>query len=288
MARRSGIGGGMTALRVALGAVAGGLEGRSQQQSVEAEKKRMADAADRQAMLDALAMEDRAQAKEDRLRSQRERLLGGGYVREGMDMPGATPRKAVNTEMVGGERFSVYETPQQMARRAAIEEATLKAKFNPTRLPLRYTEGETGINVFSPSGGTSTFQPYAKGFTPKKTGSSAGGLSAKTRDAMRTAEAWFNAPNSNPAQVKLARDVFVALRESRPDAAPQELMLDSYNAVKEQMKMANTAAQIDQRQRSNQPKAGGRTLSNPPGMTKPAAEDDVLGAAFDNYKKGGK
>ena len=114
-----------------LGGAVGGLEGLAQQRAAEEEKKRMADAASRQAMLDALATEDRTQAKEDRLRSQRERLLGGGYVREGMDMPGATPRKAVNTEMVGGERFSVYETPQQMARRAAIEEATLKAKFKP-------------------------------------------------------------------------------------------------------------------------------------------------------------
>ena len=128
MARR-GFGG--TALRAALGAVTGVAEGLQQRDVVAAEKKRMADALARQAMLDALAMEDRTQAKEDRLRSQRERLLGGGYVREGMDMPGATPRKAVNTEMVGGERFSVYETPQQMARRAAIEEATLKAKFKP-------------------------------------------------------------------------------------------------------------------------------------------------------------
>lgn len=114
-----------------LGGAVGGLEGLAQQRAAEDEKKRMADAASRQAMLDALAMEDRAQAKEDRLRNQRERLLGGGYVREGMDMPGATPRKAVNTEMVGGERFSVYETPQQMARRAAIEEATFKAKMKP-------------------------------------------------------------------------------------------------------------------------------------------------------------
>jgi hypothetical protein len=114
-----------------LGGAVGGLEGLAQQRAAEDEKKRMADAASRQAMLDALAMEDRAQAKEDRLRSQRERLLGSGYVREGMDMPGATPRKAVNTEMVGGDRYSVYSTPRQLAMQAAMEEAELKKKFNP-------------------------------------------------------------------------------------------------------------------------------------------------------------
>ena len=277
MARR-GFGG--TALRAALGAVTGVAEGLQQRDVVAAEKKRMADAADRQAMLDSIA------------------LINADYLPEGvsMDAPGAAPRPAFDTQTVGGRKFTRTMSPSQRQHMDAVEreraenrskrlDASLKPAAN---LPLRYTEGETGISVFNPKDGTSTFQPYAKGFTPKKTGSSAGGLSAKTRDAMRTAEAWFNAPNCNPAQVKLARDVYVALRESRPDAAPQELMLDSYNAVKEQMKMANTAAQIDQRQRSNQPKAGGRTLSNPPGMTKPAAEDDVLGAAFDNYKKGGK
>jgi hypothetical protein len=261
-----------------LGGAVGGLEGLAQQRAAEDEKKRMADAASRQAMLDALAMEDRAQAKEDRLRSQRERLLGSGYVREGMDMPGATPRKAVNTEMVGGERFSVYETPQQMARRAAIEEATLKAKMKPEDKMTPYQVGQAARD-----------ERRVRVLEANSRKGGADGLSAKTKDAMRTAEAWFNAPNSNPAQVQLARDVFVALRESRPDAAPQELMLDAYNAVKEQMKMANTAAQIDQRQRSNQPKAGGRTLSNPPGMKKPdAAEDDAFATEWKKYNTGGK
>jgi hypothetical protein len=33
--------------------------------------------------------------------------------------------------MVNGKRYSAYETPQQMARREAIEESELKAKFTP-------------------------------------------------------------------------------------------------------------------------------------------------------------
>jgi len=110
----------MTALRAALGAVAGGLEGSRMQQAAEEEKRRMADAA-----------EDRTLARQDRLRNQRERLLGSGYVPEGLDMPGATPRKAVNTEVVDGTRYSVYQTPQQMAMQAAIEAAELKAKMTP-------------------------------------------------------------------------------------------------------------------------------------------------------------
>jgi hypothetical protein len=119
----------MTALQAALAGVAGGIEGRMQQRTAEDEKKRMNDALARQTRMDTEAAEDRTYAKEDRLRSQRERLLAGGYVPEGMDMPGATPRKAVSTEVVDGKRYSMYSTPQQMAMQAAMEEAERKKKF---------------------------------------------------------------------------------------------------------------------------------------------------------------
>lgn len=166
MARR-GLGGGMTALRAALGAVSGGLEGARIQEAAEAEKKRMADALARQTRMDTAAQEDRAEAKADRLRSQRQSLLAKGYVRDGMDMPGATPRTPVNTEMVDGERYSVYETERQQALRSAIEAAQLKEK-SASGPSLRYTEGETGMNVFNPKDMTSTYTPYAAGFVPKK------------------------------------------------------------------------------------------------------------------------
>ena len=266
-----------------LGGAVGGLEGLAQKRAAEEEKKRMEEAATRQRMLDTVS------------------LLNAGYDPEGfsMDAPGATPRPVFDTQMVGTRKFTRSMSPGQTKHMEDVQkeraenrskrlDASLLVPKVPTPRALRYTEGANGISVYNPDTGTSTFQPYPKGYTPKKTGSSAAGPSAKMREAMRTAEAWFNAPNSNPAQVKLARDIFVALRESRPDATPQELFLDSYNAVNAQMKMANTAAQIDQRGRSNLPKAGGRTLSNPPGMKKPVVEDDELGAAFDNYKKGGK
>jgi hypothetical protein len=269
-----------------LGGAVGGLEGLAQRRAAEAEQKRLDEATSRQRMLDTIS------------------LINSGYNPEGFsqDMPGATPRPAFDTQTVGGRKFTRTMSPSQQQHMEDVQkeqamsrskklDASLRPPKEEARLPFRYTEGERGQNIFNPNDGTSTYQPYAEGFSLRKPvgrSGGTGGLSAKTMDAMRTAEAWFNAPNNDPAQVKLARDVFVALRESRPDAAPQELMLDAYNAVKEQMKMANTAAQISQRQRSNQPKAGGRTLGAPPGMAKPAAEDDVLGAAFDNYKKGGK
>jgi len=271
-----------------LGGAVGGLEGLAQKRAADEERKRMEEAAARTRMLDTIS------------------LLNAGYDPEGVsqDMPGATPRVPFDTQMVGGRKFSRTLSPratknmediqdEQAKTRAKRLDASLQVPKVPTPRAFRYTPGEKGQDVYDPDTGTSTYRPYAEGYTPKKTGSSAAGPSAKMREAMRTAEAWFNAPNSNPAQVKLARDIFVALRESRPDATPQELFLDSYNAVNAQMKMANTAAQIDQRGRSNLPKAGGRTLSKPPGMgstaaDSTAAEDDELGAAFDKYKKGGR
>lgn len=133
MARRSGM---MTALQAALAGVAGGIEGRVQQREADEEKSRITAALARQKEMDAFAKEDRTfakedreYAKEDRLRSQRLAVLKGGYVPEGLDMPGATPRTPVNTETVGGTRYSTYETPQQMARREAVEEKLLEAKF---------------------------------------------------------------------------------------------------------------------------------------------------------------
>lgn len=279
-----------------LGGAVGGLEGLAQKRAADEEKARMATALARQVRMDAFEMEDRATAKEDRLeaqkdriQAQRQRVIAGGYVPTGRDMPGAVERPFFDEQVIGGQTYRSYLTPEQFARKTAVEAAAFKNKVDPeVRTPIS-TVGETGLSLVNPDTGEARFVKFPTGFTPKRTGSGAAGPSAKVREAMRTAEAWFNAPNSNAAQVKLARDIFVALRESRPDATPQELMLDSYNAVNAQMKMANTAAQIDQRGRSNLPKAGGRTLSNPPGMTKPAAaEDDAFAAEWKKYNKGGK
>jgi hypothetical protein len=130
----------MTALRAALGAVSGGLEGARMQQAAEEEKKRLADVLARQTRMDTAAQEDRAEAKADRLRNQRQSLLAGGYVPTGRDMPGATPRQAVNTETVGGQDFALYSTPMQLAMQSAKEAAELKNKFNPETMTLYQSE----------------------------------------------------------------------------------------------------------------------------------------------------
>ena len=90
-----------------LGGAVGGLEGLAQKRAADEEKARMATALARQVRMDAMEMEDRATAKEDRAQAQkdrsqnqRQRLLAGGYLPTGRDMPGATPRQPVSTEMV--------------------------------------------------------------------------------------------------------------------------------------------------------------------------------------------
>jgi hypothetical protein len=121
-----------------LGGAVGGLEGLAQKRAAEEEKARMATALARQVRMDAMEMEDRATAKEDRAQAQkdrsqnqRQRLLAGGYLPTGRDMPGATPRQPVSTEMVDGQEFGLYSTPRQLALQAAMEDAELKARFNP-------------------------------------------------------------------------------------------------------------------------------------------------------------
>lgn len=132
----------MNALQLALGSVGSGIQGYAQaraqreeqerkQAEAEQEQSRVAAALARQSSMDAMAMEDREQAKQDRLQAQRASLLKGGYVPKGMDMPGATPRQAVSTEMVDGQEYNLYSTPRQMAMQAAMEEAALKKKFAP-------------------------------------------------------------------------------------------------------------------------------------------------------------
>ena len=135
-----------------MGGAVGGLEGLAQQRAAEDEKKRIADALARQVRMDAMTTADRAvemdersqdreQAQKDRLRSQRQSLLAGGYLPTGRDMPGATRRQPVSTETVDGQEFALYSTPRQLALQKLMEEAALKAKFNPDKM-TPYQEGQ--------------------------------------------------------------------------------------------------------------------------------------------------
>ena len=121
-----------------LGGAVGGLEGLAQKRAADEEKARMATALARQVRMDAMMMEDRAEAKEDRLearkdrlQTQRQRVLAGGYIPTGRDMPGAVERPFFDEQVIGGQAYRSYLTPGQFARKTAAEAAEFKAKFDP-------------------------------------------------------------------------------------------------------------------------------------------------------------
>ena len=261
----------MTALRAALGAVSGGLEGARIQEAAEAEKKRMADALARQTRMDTAAQEDRTQAR-------RSSLLGKGYVRDGMDMPGATPRTPVNTEMVDGERYSVYETERQQALRSAIEAAQLKEK-SASGPPLRYTEGETGMNVFNPKDMTSTYKPYAEGFVPKKPAERS---DINDEQKRKLGLQYMASQARNPALMAALQTTFA----NDPEAAADPGIV-AYDLMKSKM------IRSDKGFEPPKPKVTGRAPrsgSAPPGMggasaTTGQTETDDLEAAYTQYKR---
>jgi hypothetical protein len=217
------------------------------------------------------AAEDRTLARQDRLRNQRERLLGSGYVPEGLDMPGATPRKAVNTEVVDGTRYSAYQTPRQMAMQAAIEEAELKAKMTPEPKMTPY-QSET---IRQREADRKSREKIAEG----RASTGAAGMKPPTAtDATKEAQG-IKFLNENRGQ-----EVMLALQKAIEDnpALADRPGLVGYGL----MQQAERKARVDA---AGKPKAGGRSLSAPPGTTKPAAaEADVFDTEWEKYNKGGK
>jgi hypothetical protein len=171
----------------------------------------MADAAARQNMLDTVS------------------LLNSGYDPEGfsMDAPGATPRPVFDTQMVGTRKFTRSMSPGQMKHmeevqkeRAENRSKRLDASLKPAaNLPLRYTEGETGISVFNPRDGTSTFQPYPKGFTPKKPAERAGKPEPSDAEKRRLGRQYLASQAFNPALMAALQTTFANEPELAEDSA---------------------------------------------------------------------
>ena len=191
-------------------------------------------------------------------------------------MPGATPRKAVSTEVVDGKRYSLYSTPQQMAIQAAMEEAALKAKFKPKDELTAWERQQAADKAAD----RASRERIASGRSSGGTSGGAAGMKPQTAtDATKEGQ---------------------GLKFLKDNASNQEVMLVLQKAFEENSALADRPGLIgyglmQQAERkakadaASKPRAGGRSLSAPPGMTKPAAaEDDDLGSAYDNYMKGGK
>lgn len=263
-----------------LGGAVGGLEGLAQKRVAEEEKKRMEEAATRQRMLDTVS------------------LLNAGYDPEGFsqDMPGATPRPAFDTQMVGTRKFTRSMSPRQMKHMEDVQDEQAKtrskrldASLKPAaNLPLRYTEGKTGLNVFDPNTGTSTNQPYAKGFTPNKPAgrsstAGAGGMKPPTAtDATKEAQGIKFLSDNRSQEVMLALQKAI---EVTPALAGRPGLV-GYGLMQQAERKARADA-------AGKPKAGGRTLSKPPGMgstatDSTAAKGDIFDTEWEKYNKGGK
>jgi hypothetical protein len=194
-----------------LGGAVGGLEGLAQKRAAEEERKRMADAAARQNMLDTVS------------------LLNSGYDPEGfsMDAPGATPRPVFDTQMVGTRKFTRSMSPSQMKHmeevqkeRAENRSKRLDASLKPAaNLPLRYTEGKTGINVFNPNTGESTNQPYATGFKPKEPVERAGKPEPSDAEKRRLGNQYLASQARNPALMAALQTTFANEPELAEDSA---------------------------------------------------------------------
>ena len=266
----------LTAIQAALAGVGGGIEGARQYRTAEAEKKRMADAASRQTRMDTAAQEDRAEAKADRLRNQRQSLLAGGYIPTGRDMPGATPRQAVNTETVDGQDFALYSTPRQLAMQAALEAAELKAKFKPDTMTPYEAERIRQSDLDRASR-----EKIAAGRASTGASGGAGGMKPPTAtDATKEAQG-IKFLNKNRTQ-----EVMLALQKSievNPALANRPGLI-GYGL----MQLAEREARA-----SASPKGGGRAPRSgnaPPGAggasaTASQTETDDLEAAYTQYKR---
>ena len=266
-----------------LGGAVGGLEGLAQKRAAEEERKRMEEAATRQRMLDTVS------------------LLNAGYDPEGFsqDMPGATPRPAFDTQMVGGRKFTRSMSPRQMKHMEDVQDeqaktrskrldASLQVPKVPTPRALRYTPGEMGQDVYDPDAGTSTYQPYAKGFVPKKpvgrsSTAGAGGMKPPTAtDATKEAQGIKFLSDNRSQEVMLALQKAI---EVTPALAGRPGLV-GYGLMQQAERKARADA-------AGKPKAGGRTLSKPPGMgstatDSTAAKGDIFDTEWEKYNKGGK
>jgi hypothetical protein len=230
-----------------LGGAVGGLEGLAQQRAAEDEKKRMADALERQ-------------GRADRLQAVMSGMIpsasfdASNMVTGTPDMPGATPRPPAYEDTFGGQKFVMPELPGIKAHREKIESAQrVKASeiVKRTALTSAWTAaGATpeqamayaGAGIEPPANRLAApekqLKPWQKeGFDseaeyrafhardpkPAKEGAS----TQPTQEELDEAEAAFNSPLGRAMGPVMA--AFRARGDRRP---PQVLMLAAYRSLK--------------------------------------------------------
>lgn len=207
--------------------------------------------------------------------------LAGGYAT-------AQPSRTIK---FNGQEFALRETqPERQERLGRVESAMARAeKEQATRTSAEKTQAEAKrvekMVEDALKGGPKSkaavklalenASAYKAIFDDQS-----GGLSAAKRDQKmedtRTAEAWFNTPIADPQQRKEVAAVFSNLRAAKPKASPQELMLDTFNAVKASAGLENTRAQAAQRTQAAQPSFMESVMSGAAAPAGGASEDQRL------------
>ena len=281
---------GMTALRAALGAVGGGLEGYAQFQEMERkrefEREKEKAAAARQAMLDAAA-----------LRGEERQAAAAGMIPatqytglSPFDMPGATPRQPLLRQTIGGREMVLPEAPKMAEHRAGVakaigerkekaqESAALRSALANVEIGGKRVgeEQAAALELLSPNERTIILGAMRDAARPQRpVGTKGGGRGltptalAKIAQEEAAAEAIFNTPMAADSPMRQAlTSAFNAMRENNPDATPQELMRAAVAATKSMKLPVEKPAPARGRGVGG---GGGRAPTNPPPIPGAAA-----------------
>ena len=269
----------MNALQLALGSVGSGIQGYGQAKSLREEQER-------QAKLFQQQQDMNAENNQFRLAELMTQGFEQGPVGPalnaasanaapspaGMPMPPAAAQAAIasasaggarppRTITVGGQTLTLRETASERAERLASnlrtetkQDADKKATAEEARVTKLIDDAKKGgaKSAAALRLGYENAAAYKAIFDDPSGGLSAARQDKKAED-LRTAEAWFNTPINNPKELKDVRATYMRLRAARPNASPQELMLDTYNATKASVDLNNVRAQAAQRSQSAQP-----------------------------------
>ena len=281
----------MNALQLALGSVGSGIQGYGQARAQREEQERQAEMFKRQQEMDAENRQFRvaelmAQGFETEDNSPQPSPVGNALTAasSGTALPPPTP--AVQTALarsgpartvtVGNQKYTLRETSEERRERLSEERAVadqkkldaeiLKAEKKATLEQQRLDKLVDDALKGGPKSKAAVklalenASAYKAVFDDQSGGASSAKRDQRVEDT-RTAEAWFNTPIADPQQRKQVASIFNNLRAAKPNAAPQELILDTFNAVKASAGLENTRAQAAQRAQSAQPSAMDALLS---------------------------
>jgi hypothetical protein len=265
----------MNALQLALGSVGSGIQGYAQAKSLREEQER-------QAKLFKQQQDMNAENNQFRLAELMTQGFEQGPVGPalnaasanaapstgGMPMPPAAAQAALasasaearspRTITIGGQTLTLRETPSERAERLSSalrtetkQDTDKKAAAEETRVTKLIADAQKGgaKSAAALRLGYENAAAYKAIFDDPSGGLSAAKQDAKAED-LRTAEAYFNTPIQDPQERKNVATAFNRLRAAKPNASPQELMLDVYNATKASADLSNVRAQTRQRDSS--------------------------------------